>query len=537
MRHFFFAGACVLFVAVASCSRTEVPKSQPVPAQTASQTPVPVPSPQQPVDAHGKHDDHAARDHHAAIVQPTGAGHAHPAPKPAESPAAQHPQASSHAAARPHQAANHPPKDHAQPAHNKPATHNGPVTHNVTPAPSNPVAPTNPPAPANPPAATEEASSLAIFEKRILPIFQSAKPSSCSECHLSGVDLKEYIRPTQQETFVSLVSAGMIDVQKPDDSKLLRFINRRPEKQSLVTDKIRQEEFEAFRSWIRAAASDPKLLATKDKAGPIGPQLSDAVIRHARTDRVLSSFIDNIWNETGRCAACHSPDRNQKQVKEHGEQVSWIKLGDPQATLNHMIDAGLIDPDKPEASLLLMKPTLQVKHGGGQKMVVGDRTYKQFRRFIDDYATLTHGKYKSADQLPKPNNEVSASTDIWMKVENVPAQYDKMLMQVDVYRRTDSGWSEYRVATSDRPVFGAQKLWQHSLSLTAPRGSAWANEIRSEKLPPGQYLVKLYVDQSGKLQKDFAAELGEKDFVGQVEFQSRWPAGYGQMTTVKFPAK
>ncbi len=50
-------------------------------------------------------------------------------------------------------------------------------------------------------------SSLVIFEKRILPIFQSAKPSSCAECHLSGVDLKEYIRPTQQQTFASLVSA------------------------------------------------------------------------------------------------------------------------------------------------------------------------------------------------------------------------------------------------------------------------------------------------------------------------------------------
>lgn len=77
-------------------------------------------------------------------------------------------------------------------------------------------------------------SALILFDKRILPIFQSAKPSSCSECHLSGVDLKEYIRPTQQETFVSLVSAGMIDVKKPDDSKILRSINRIPKTPSLV---------------------------------------------------------------------------------------------------------------------------------------------------------------------------------------------------------------------------------------------------------------------------------------------------------------
>jgi mono/diheme cytochrome c family protein len=70
-------------------------------------------------------------------------------------------------------------------------------------------------------------------------------------------------------------------------------------------------------------------MAAKGDAAPIGPTISNEVIRHARRDRVLASFIDNIWTEVGRCAACHSPDRNQKQVKEHGDQVSWIKLNDP----------------------------------------------------------------------------------------------------------------------------------------------------------------------------------------------------------------
>ncbi len=161
----------------------------------------------------------------------------------------------------------------------------------------------------------QAAASLAVFEKRILPIFQSAKPSSCSECHLSGVDLKEYIRPTQQETFVSLVGTGMIDTENPDESKILRFIKRTSETPNLVTEEVRKEEFEAFRAWIRAAVADPQLLAAKG-AAPIGPQIPDTVIRHARRDRVLASFIDNIWTEVGRCAACHSPDRNQKQVKE-----------------------------------------------------------------------------------------------------------------------------------------------------------------------------------------------------------------------------
>lgn len=41
-----------------------------------------------------------------------------------------------------------------------------------------------------------------VFEERILPIFKSEDPSSCVQCHLSGVDLKNYIRPTHEETFL-----------------------------------------------------------------------------------------------------------------------------------------------------------------------------------------------------------------------------------------------------------------------------------------------------------------------------------------------
>jgi hypothetical protein len=182
------------------------------------------------------------------------------------------------------------------------------------------------------------------------------------------------------------------------------------------------------------------------------------------------------------------------------------------------------------------RPAVQVKHGGGQKMVAGDRAYKQFRRFLDDYAAVARSEYKTADQLPPPRDEASIVSEIWFKVEGVPERFDKMLMQADVYRWTGGGWSEYRVATSDRAVFGPKNLWQHSLSLTAPRGTRWAAELRSGRLPPGRYLARLYVDQSGRLAKDITSELGDEDFAGQVEFESRWPAGYGQMTAVRFPA-
>ncbi|MFN0021440.1 MAG: hypothetical protein ACKVP0_24580 [Pirellulaceae bacterium] len=383
-------------------------------------------------------------------------------------------------------------------------------------------------------------SALELFRQRITPILQAKNPSSCSECHLSGVDLKDYIGKTQEETFASLRDAGLVDVKKPEQSKLLAFIARKPEKTSLVSDKVRQQEYEAFQAWIVAAAKDPKLAAAKTGDAKLGPSVDDEVIRHARKDQVLASFLDNVWSEVGRCAACHSPDRNQEQVKKHGTKVNWIKLGDPQGTLDNLLTTGIIDADAPEQSLLLLKPTNQVKHGGGVKLVVGDRTYKQFRAFIEDYAASSAGKYKTAKDLPKERAEVSNVTDIWFKLEGVPAKYDQQLLQVDLFRWDEKtkAWSKDRWATGDRQFFGKGQLWQQHLSVTAPRDSARAKEVMEKPtLPAGKYLAKIYIDQTGKLQKNYLAGLGKDEFVGQLEFNSKWPAGYGAMTVAQFPQK
>ena len=270
--------------------------------------------------------------------------------------------------------------------------------------------------------------------------------------------------------------------------------------------------------------------------------MADEVIRHARKDRVLASFIDNIWTEVARCSGCHSPDQNQKQVDEFGEQVSWITLRDPEATLAYMLESELIDVDTPDQSLLLLKPTLQMEHEGGQKLLVGDRTYRQFRRFIDDYAAIVKGAYEDENELPKSSDELGVATPmtngIWLKLTDVPARYDKMLLQVDLYRRDGVGWSKRRWATADRSVYGKGKLWQQTLTLTAGRQSRRADEIRrAPDLPAGEYLAKIYVDQTGRLQEDLTAQIGETEFVGQVVVKTEWTKGYGRMTVARFPIR
>ena len=98
-----------------------------------------------------------------------------------------------------------------------------------------------------------EPDSKAIFEQRIIPIFKSPNPSSCTECHLAGVDLKNYILPSHEKTFVSLRDQGLIDLENPADSKILRLIamgGGTNQGASLISAKVREAEYAALAEWI-----------------------------------------------------------------------------------------------------------------------------------------------------------------------------------------------------------------------------------------------------------------------------------------------
>jgi len=384
-----------------------------------------------------------------------------------------------------------------------------------------------------------------VFEKRILPIFKSPNPSSCIQCHLAAVDLKNYIRPSHEQTFLSLRDQGLIDLDKPRSSKILELIEMGEKDRpgaALIHAKTRQAEYEAFAAWIEASSRDPRLrqaakLEAEKQAGPPRPV---EVIRHARKDRLLESFERNIWSLRFRCMSCHieGTPENEKFRKEHGDRVAWIKKAGAEATMNYLLSTPkLLDLDNPDQSLLLTKPLGLVKHGGGKKFLPGDQGYKGFRAWIEDYAALKADKYATAADLPpEPADRVQFGTDVWLKIADTPADWGDKLLQVTLYA-WDGGkgaWEETPIATSDRGVWGKGRLWQHNLTLIAAKGSRRAEAWKQARpmLPPGRYLVKIHVDKQGRLAGDWKATLGPDDLAGQAEVVSRWPEGYGQMTVL-----
>ena len=380
-----------------------------------------------------------------------------------------------------------------------------------------------------------------VFEKRIAPIFKSPNPSSCVQCHLAGVDLKNYIRPSSRETFLSLRDQGLIDLEKPEKSRILGLIDMGKDEKgaALIHQKNRTAEYEAFAAWVVACCADKDLrsapkLKVDDLAKPARPV---EVIRHARKDQLLESFENTVWAMRFRCMSCHTEGtaENKKLVAEHSDRVAWFKASGPEATLKYLMESKLIDTKDPEKSLLLRKPLNDVKHGGGVKFLAGDQGYKAYRGFIEDFAKIVGDKYANAADVPKKPAVESFGTDIWFKITNTPPAWADKLVQVRVFAwdSTKKAWEVEPIASTDRKVWGGGKLFQHNLTLQGAAGSDRAKAWKAKPaLPEGKYLVRVYLDADGKLAKDWTAELGAADFVGEAEVTSAWPPGYGKMTSL-----
>ncbi|HIA19258.1 MAG TPA: hypothetical protein EYN70_07565 [Planctomycetaceae bacterium] len=85
---------------------------------------------------------------------------------------------------------------------------------------------------------------------------------------------------------------------------------------------------------------------------------------------------------------------------------------------------------------------------------------------------------------------------------------------------------------------GRRKMWQSMVVAVAPRESTRAKTLKPEQpLPPGQYLVKIYVDRHDKLKKNRDAELGAADFYGAVQIRGAWKVGSKPPKIVHAPAR
>ncbi|MEX2026908.1 MAG: hypothetical protein WEH44_06395, partial [Pirellulaceae bacterium] len=422
-----------------------------------------------------------------------------------------------------------------------------------------------------------QTAALDLFEQRIMPIFRSPNPSSCVQCHLASVDLKSYIRPSHEKTFVSLRDQGLIDLAEPEKSKILSLIQMGQQDldrgAKLIHEKTRKAEYEAFAAWVKACSSDPKLrdlppLGEQDLAKPAKP---DEVIRHNRKDRLLDSFVRNVWSQRMRCFPCHTPfeidDANSQHAKprethrqfeeQFGQRMNFFQKS-PEATMRQLIVSSrkpsrghlpLINVEQPAKSLLVLKPTSKVpakddsgnfakpssaepvSHMGGLKMFVDDQSYKSFMAWIEDYARVVGDQYASADDLPAdnwyPTRQVLRLSDIpekWAETTGVQ-------LFIHAWNEDESAWEPEPIAFTQGTVT-PRRFVNGVLFLLASKDRPQGWDAGGASLPPGKYLVKAFVDAQRRLADDPTMLLSQEDLYGQAEIQARWRDGFQQAEVV-----
>lgn len=372
-----------------------------------------------------------------------------------------------------------------------------------------------------------------IYQRRVVPLLQSSKASSCSECHLHGVKLDDFLTTDPKKSFASLRTRGWIDIDHPSESKLLQFISKKPEKTNDLMDQVRKSEFEAISQWIHASVRDPDSLNTPlPKLNDL--KLDETLIRHARKDQVLNRFVDVVWSQLERCANCHAPDRNAKQVEKNGPHMSWIVPNSPGETLQLLVERKLIDLEKPNASLLKTKALGQDQHGGGVKFPVDGQTDREWGRFLEDYAAIQDDRYKTSKDLPSVEAIRTWRTGLHLRIKELPqlpvGQYAVILMH---RINSDGSIAEEAAALGEGRVAKDGSSWSSSLMILATstkRQPITALEW-SDLLPEGKYQLRWIVpdDSTTAISKILSMQPS-----ASIEIDSLWKSGHSSAKSISF---
>lgn len=424
----------------------------------------------------------------------------------------------------------------------------------------------------------DRTAAMQLFESRIMPIFRSPKPSSCVQCHLASVDIKDYILPSHIDTFLALREQGLIDLADPSKSKILKLIEMGERDQDegarLIHRKARQAEYEAFAAWIDACCQDPTLVnqAVSGDRRQVGPQKPLEVVRHARKSRLVEAFTRHIWSQRMRCFPCHTPheidpddpkhrqaaERYREFVAKYGARMDLFQET-PEASLTRWIASSrktkpgsypLINLEAPTKSLILLKPTAKlpekladgnldapsasdpVSHIGGLKMHVNDQSYKSFATWLEDYAAVVGERYLTVEDLPADN---WVPTQRILRMQQVPESWGSLTtVQLFIHAKdeTSGTWSTEPVAFTQGPIT-PRRFVNGPLSLIRSNLDASDTEQTEVDFPlkPGKYLIKVFLDSEDRLAQSPSRMLDQDDFLGQAEIEAQWRIGFPQAET------
>ncbi len=235
----------------------------------------------------------------------------------------------------------------------------------------------------------------ALYERRIAPLLDEERPKSCNQCHLSGVDLSLWFKGDACQTMACMVKEGLVDLQAPEQSLVLSWIDRADPASAGIDEGVLAEEREGFLEWIRMTAACGMCASASDFGGdpcergaydPLGNDCADSEGDLLADDyqdpgdcsdgTLEALFQHTFFPLRRRCFPCHF----ENFPDEMPEAPKWIAVGPCDAaslaTMRNVTQNGYIDMDEPARSLWILKPLDialgGVPHGGGPKFHASD---------------------------------------------------------------------------------------------------------------------------------------------------------------------
>jgi hypothetical protein len=204
-----------------------------------------------------------------------------------------------------------------------------------------------------------------------------------------------------------MVDEGLVDLDSPEQSVVLEWIERADPESDLITEDVIRAEYEAFFAWIDHAASCGACsnveCGARDETGvcdlevePSSAFVADRDPGDCSDKTMEQLFLETVYVSRGRCYPCHF----QSAANRPEGAYPWIVETDnceasSLSTLRIVLARGYIDANEWQQSTLLTKPLSEsdggVEHGGHDKFTVTgeDPAYDNYRYFLGRYSACT----------------------------------------------------------------------------------------------------------------------------------------------------
>jgi hypothetical protein len=226
-----------------------------------------------------------------------------------------------------------------------------------------------------------------FFEQRIAPLLEEERPQSCNQCHLSGIDLGMWVKESPCKTMACMIDEGVVDLDDPESSLLLAWIDRAAPESEGITAGVLVEERQGVLEWIERTATCGLCDAGADPCGHEDKEpavVGDCEVWEGDnatfafddpgdcSDKTLEGlFQASFFPFRRRCWPCHF-ENYPDSVKD---APKWIAVGPCElaslSTYRNVAELGYIDVEEPTQSLWILKPLDEaiggVEHGGGPK--------------------------------------------------------------------------------------------------------------------------------------------------------------------------